>query len=105
MHNYYRHATHITKDFSKISYSVKRILYNKLKKVKSKNGLVTSYFKKTYKDYSNKKKIFVCGMILFPIDGIKHKSPLNFTQEKNSYTAEGRFLIHNSQEAVPSFMV
>ena len=105
MHNYYRHATHITKDFSEISYSVKRILYNKLKKVKSKSGLVTSYFKKTYKDYSNKKKIFVCGMILFPIDGIKHKSPLNFTQEKNSYTAEGRILIHNSQEAVPSFMV
>ena len=105
MHNYYRHATHTTKDFSEISYSVKRILYNKLKKVKSKNGLITSYFKKTYKDYSNKKKNFVCGMILFPIDGIKHKSPLNFTQEKNSYSAEGRILIHNSQEAVPPFMV
>ncbi|WP_394235726.1 group II intron reverse transcriptase/maturase [Niallia oryzisoli] len=105
MHNYYRHATHTTKDFSEISYSVKRILYNKLKKVKSKNGLITSYFKKTYKDYLNKKKNFVCGMILFPIDGVKHKSPLNFTQEKNSYTAEGRLLIHNSQEAVPPFMV
>ena len=105
MHNYYRHATHTTKDFSEISYSVKRILYNKLKKVKSKNGLTTSYFKKAYKDYSNKKKNFACGMILFPIDGIKHKSPLNFTQEKNSYTAEGRILVHKSQEAVPPFMV
>lgn len=105
IHNYYRYATHITKDFSEISYSVKRILYNKLKKVKSKNGLITPYFNKAYKDYLNKKKNFACGIILFPIDGIKHKSPLNFTQEKNSYTAEGRSLIHSSQEAVPPFMV
>ncbi|WP_396953868.1 HNH endonuclease signature motif containing protein [Niallia sp. MER TA 168] len=44
-------------------------------------------------------------MILFPIDGVKHKSPLNFTQEKNSYTESGRILVHNSQEAVSPFMV
>lgn len=103
--NYYRYATHTAKDFSEISYSVKRILYNKLKKVKSNKGCITPFFQKAYKDYLNKKKIFACGMILFPIDGVKHKSPLNFTQEKNSYTADGRVLVHNSQEAVPSFMV
>ncbi|XKB97790.1 group II intron reverse transcriptase/maturase [Niallia sp. JL1B1071] len=105
IHNYYRYATHTTNDFSEISYSVKRILYNKLNKVKSTKGVITPFFQKAYKYYLNKKKLFVCGMILFPIDGVKHKSPLNFTQEKNSYTVNGRMLVYNSQEAVPAFMV
>ncbi|WP_396334564.1 group II intron reverse transcriptase/maturase [Alkalihalobacillus sp. MEB130] len=104
-HNYYRQATEAVKDFSEIAYSVKRILYNKLKKVRSKNGVVTKFHQTAYKDYLGKKKIFACGLALFPLDGVKHKKPVNFTQEKNSYTAEGRVLIHNSQEAVPSFMV
>ncbi|MFK9092023.1 group II intron reverse transcriptase/maturase [Bacillus salipaludis] len=104
-HNYYRQATEAVKDFSEIAYSVKRILYNKLKKVKSKNGVVTKYHQIAYKDYLGKKKIFACGLALFPIDGVKHKKPINFTQEKNSYTAEGRVLIHSNQEAVPPFMV
>lgn len=104
-HNYYRQATEAVKDFSEIAYSVKRILYNKLKKVRSKNGVITKYYQIAYKDYLGKKKIFACGLALFPIDGVKHKKPINFTQEKNSYTAEGRALIHNNQEAVPSFMV
>lgn len=105
IHNYYRYATHTTKDFSEISYSVKRILYNKLKKAKSTKGVITPFFQKAYKDYLTKKKIFACGMILFPIDGVKHKSPLNFTQEKSSYTENGRLLVHKNQEAVPPFMV
>ena len=105
IHNYYRYATHTTKDFSEISYSVKRILYNKLKKAKSTKGVITPFFQKAYKDYLTKKKIFACGMILFPIDGVKHKSPLNFTQEKCSYTENGRLLVHKNQEAVPPFMV
>ncbi|MFJ7727268.1 group II intron reverse transcriptase/maturase [Neobacillus sp. NPDC097160] len=104
-HNYYRQATEAVKDFSEIAYSVKRILYNKLKKVKSKNGVVTKYHQIAYNDYLGKKKIFACGLALFPIDGVKHKKPINFTQEKNSYTAEGRVLIHSNQEAVPPFMV
>ncbi|WP_371391536.1 group II intron reverse transcriptase/maturase [Sporosarcina sp. OR05] len=104
-HNYYRQATDVTKDFSEIAYSVKRILYNKLKKVRSTNGVITKYHQTAYKDYLGKKKIFACGLALFPIDGVKHKNPVNFTQEKNSYTAEGRALIHSSQEAVPAFMV
>jgi group II intron reverse transcriptase/maturase len=104
-HNYYRQATEAVKDFSEIAYSVKRILYNKLKKVISKNGVITKYHQTAYKDYLGKKKIFACGLALFPIDGVKHKKPINFTQEKNSYTAEGRVLIHNNQEAVPPFMV
>jgi RNA-directed DNA polymerase len=104
-HNYYKQATEAVKDFSEIAYSVKRILYNKLKKVRSKNGVITKYHQTAYKDYLGKKKIFACGLALFPIDGVKHKKPINFTQEKNSYTAEGRVLIHSNQEAVPSFMV
>lgn len=104
-HNYYRQATEVAKDFSKIAYSVKRILYNKLKKVRSKNGVITNYHQTAYKDYLGKKKIFACGLALFPIDGVKHKKPINFTQEKNSYTVEGRILIHSNQEAVPTFMV
>ncbi|MFX3625094.1 MAG: group II intron reverse transcriptase/maturase [Ectobacillus sp.] len=105
MHNYYKQATEVSKDFSEIAYSVKRTLYNKLKKVKSDKGIISKYHQTAYKDYLGKKMFFACGLALFPIDGVKHKNPVNFTQEKNSYTAEGRRLIHSNQRAVPDFMI
>lgn len=105
LHNFYKQATDVSRDFAEIAFSVKRTLYNKLKKLKSKKGKITPYHQKAYKDYLNKKPNFVCGIALFPIDGVKHSNPVNFTQEKNNYTAEGRFLIHKNQEAVPTFMI
>jgi 5-methylcytosine-specific restriction endonuclease McrA len=105
LHNFYQQATDVSQDFAEIAFSVKRTLYNKLRKLKSKKGKLTPLHQKAYKEYLNKKPFFVCGVAIFPIDGVKHKHPVNFTQEKSNYTAEGRKLIHNNQQAVPTFMI
>lgn len=95
----------VTKDFSEIAFSVKRTLYNSLKKVSSDKGEPSTYYKKHFKDYLGKKKTFVAKVAIFPIDGIKHKNPTNFTQEINNYTVEGRSLIHKKQKSVSEEVV
>ena len=100
LQNFYQQATMVTKDFSEIAFSVKRTLYNSLKHVSSENGEVSKYYKTHYKNYLGKKKIFVAKVAIFPIDGVKHKNPKNFTQEINNYTNEGRSLIHKTQKSV-----
>jgi len=105
LHNFYQQATMVTKDFSEIAFSVKRTLYNSLKKVSSDKGEPSTYYKKHFKDYLGKKKTFVAKVAIFPIDGIKHKNPTNFTQEINNYTVEGRSLIHKKQKSVSEEVV
>jgi len=100
LQNFYQQATMVTKDFSEIAFSVKRNLYNSLKDVSSENGELSKYYKTHYKDYLRKKKTFVAKVAIFPIDGVKHKNPKNFTQEINNYTIEGRSLIHKTQKSV-----
>lgn len=100
LQNFYQQATMVTKDFSEIAFSVKRTLYNSLKHVSSENGELSKYYKTHYKNYLGKKKIFVAKVAIFPIDGVKHKNPKNFTQEINNYTIEGRSLIHKTQKSV-----
>lgn len=105
LHNFYQQATMVTKDFSEIAFSVKRTLYNSLKKVSSDKGEPSTYYKKHFKDYLGKKKTFVSKVAIFPNDGIKHKNPTNFTQEINNYTVEGRSLIHKKQKSVSEEVV
>lgn len=100
LQNFYRQATMVSKDFSEIAFSVKRTLYNSLKFVSSKNGELSKYYKTHYKDYLGWKKVFVAKVAIFPIDGVKHKNPKNFTQEINNYTIEGRSLVHKTQKSV-----
>ena len=55
-HSYYKIATHVNKDFNEIHFLVRTILYNRLKRVKSKkkglelnktyNKLYGSYFRR-----------------------------------------------------------
>lgn len=105
LHNFYKQATHISSDFSEIAFSVKRTLYNKLRKVSTKVGTVSTFYKKYYKDYMHWTKMFIAKVAIFPIDGIKHSNPINFTQEICNYTEEGRLLIHKKQSAVPMEIV
>lgn len=96
LQNFYQQATMVSQDFSEIAFTVKRTLYNSLWKVSTSKGQVSKYYAEHYKDYLHWKITFVAKVAIFPIDGVKHKNPRNFTQEMINYTEEGRSLIHKT---------
>lgn len=96
--NYYKVASHVSKDFSEIDFLVRKYALTKLSKMSSKKGKTSELYNKLYGDYKGK-KIFVNKTALFPIYAVKNKHPLNFTQEICDYTEYGRNLIHKKLEA------
>ena len=96
LQNFYQQATMVSQDFSEIAFTVKRTLYNSLGKASKSKGNLSKFYVNRYQDYLQKKTTFVAGVGIFPIDGVKHKNPKNFTQEMNNYTEEGRSLIHKT---------
>lgn len=94
LHNYYRYATHVNIDFANIAFLVRKNLYNSTKRVRSKTGTKNRVFQEYYGKY-NFKTIYIRGVALFPIAGIKTKNVLNFSQDICNFTPQGRDLIHN----------
>ena len=74
LQNFYQQATMVSKDFSEIAFTVKRTMYNSLRFVSTDKGEFSKYYKTHYKDYLNKKPIFVASVAIFPIDGVKLKT-------------------------------
>ncbi|WP_291582753.1 group II intron reverse transcriptase/maturase [Clostridium sp. UBA6640] len=93
LHGYYCVATDVSKDFKDIAFLVKRYSYNRLKQLYSKNGEKSKTYMKFYGKY-NYKLSYIYKIVLFPIQAIKTKPPMNMNQEINSYTLNGRALIH-----------
>jgi len=89
MHNYYRYATHVSMDFSKIAFLVSRNLYNSTKTLRNKT------YMKYYGKY-NFKTIYISELALFPINGVKTKNIMNFSQDTCNFTEIGRMLIHKN---------
>lgn len=98
-HNYYKIATQVNLDFGKISYIINKSLKNKLKDLITNTGQKSECYKKFYGKYNGKTK-YIHNIALFPIYGIKNYPPMNFSQDKNFYTKEGREKIHNKQKNV-----
>lgn len=94
-HNYYKVATDVNVDFSKIAFQMSRIIYNRLRTSTSQTGFISETYKKLYGSY-NFKVINIGKLTLFPIAGVKHYSPLCFTQKICNYTSEGRAYVHNN---------
>ncbi|MEC2075038.1 group II intron reverse transcriptase/maturase [Metabacillus fastidiosus] len=92
--NYYRYATHITVDFSKIGFSVRKTLYNRNKAILSQKGMKSNTFKKLYPKFIGK-VFFIHGINVFPIDHIRTKYPTNFSQDISNYTILGRQKVHD----------
>lgn len=94
VHNYYKIATHVNKDFSKIAYSLLYTQYNRLKNV----GLyeVPRSPPQVYRRfYKNNCKTFKIGRTyLFPISDVKWHYHSNFSQSICDYTERGRQLIY-----------
>jgi len=103
LHNYYKVATHVNKDFSLIAFLVNKTLENRLKLGLNKQGHISKTFKKYYGKY-NFKAYNVCKIRLFPIGGIKFSIPYSFIQTTCNYKASGRAEIHTELQNVNSNM-
>lgn len=90
IHNYSRGATHVSLDFGKLAYQLSRTLNNRLRTVgkyehpKKAPPSYTKFYNSSYRTYK------VCGVYLYPIANIKHKSIMNYSQWQTPYTLEGR---------------
>jgi len=99
MHNYYKYATHVNVDFSKIAFLVSKNLYNSTKGVRNKIGDKSKAYKVYYDKY-NFKTIYIAKIALFPINGVRTKIIMGFSQDTCNFTKKGRELIHKSLESI-----
>lgn len=99
IHNYFRYATQVNNDFRKINFLVSKCLHNRTKNIRSDKVKRNGAYNKYYGEYNFKFKT-IAGIALFPVAGIKFKIPLNFSQDINNYTFEGRVKIHKNLEGI-----
>ena len=101
MQNYYQIATEINHDCGELNWAVMTVLTNRLRTQKG-NRLVRTGRKLTEverKKYGKSKMLrYVAGTEepIYPIGYTQCKNPLNKLRAINSYTAEGRALIHDN---------
>lgn len=99
MQNYYSCASMVSMDFYRIGYDLSKRLYNQTIKRRSKTGTKSKAYGKFYKDY-NFKVIYIAGVALYPIQGIRYRNAMAFTQEISNYTEKGRSLIHEKAKRI-----
>ena len=100
--NYYRIATHCSKDFHKIGYYLDRIIKVRWKSLSTNKGSPSKLYEEKYKGY-DKKRIYIRGLIIFPMSACKTKNAMCFSKKVNKFTPEGRKLIHKQIESVSDF--
>jgi RNA-directed DNA polymerase len=100
--NYYRIATHCTKDFSKIGYELDRNIKIRWKSISTNKGSPSKLYLEKYKGYA-KKKTYIHGHIIFPMSACKTKNAMSHSKMVNKFTPEGRKFIHQLIESVSGF--
>ena len=99
VHNYYCHATHISKDIRQIAFGITRTMKNRLRnRLQTQGNLLPPYIAKRYG--KSKQIRYVSGQALIPIGYVQTKAPLFKRRGINQYSAEGRQAIHKSLESV-----
>lgn len=93
LHNYYKIATEISKDFSKIHYKLLYCLKKNFKKILTKTGIKTNEYIKRYGKFKGR-DIFVLHNVIYPISKVKTDMPHLCKQATTNYTEEGRKEIH-----------
>lgn len=99
IHNYYKCATNVTKDFDRIAFKVRKTLYNRTYEKHRKSGAKNKAYQKYYGGYKGK-VTYIAGIALFPISYVQTKPPLNFTQSINNYSKDGRMKIHDKLRVI-----
>lgn len=93
--NYYRFATNITTDCSKIQRVLSAVIINRLKERVSRTGEIHSlHFKERYG--RSKQMRFVNGEPIIPIGYVQTKNPMYKKRSICKYTKQGREEIHKS---------
>lgn len=107
VHDYYCMATKVSRDFRGLAFSVQKSqktrFQQRLKTAAEveKNRIpchITDVIKERYG--KSKQLRYVRGIALAPIGYVKHRHPVQRKRGVNSYTAEGRAMIHKQLEAV-----
>jgi hypothetical protein len=99
VHNYYRYATHISKDIRKIAFGITRTMKNRLReRLQTQGNSLPPYIAERYG--KSRQIRYVSGQALIPIGYIQTKVPLFKRRKVNQYTVEGRQTIHKSLETV-----
>lgn len=99
VHNYYRYATHISKDIRKIAFSITRTMKNRLReRLQMQGNAPPAYIAMRYGQ--SRQMRYVNGQALIPIGYIQTKAPLYKRREINQYTPEGRETIHKSLDRI-----
>jgi len=99
-HNYFRFATHVSKDFSEIAFSVKKTIKGHLEH-QLKKSISTPLKSAVYIKYSKSKEMRYLGTTpIIPIAYAQHKNPIDKKRIVNKYTQEGRAAIHRKLEKV-----
>ncbi|KOA72760.1 group II intron reverse transcriptase/maturase, partial [Clostridium botulinum] len=94
--NYYKVATHITKNLRDINYSCSQTLKGlKNNRTEAKTENLSMHQRKRYKGY-NPKYFMISGVVMSPIYAQKNVTPINFSQDICNYTKVGRGTIHQS---------
>lgn len=99
IHFYYRYATHVSKDFYDIAFSVKKRLKARFKNsLKKKGKHLLPYIKEYYGKSAQLR--FIHNTAIIPIGFIKHKNPMFKPLSTNKFTPEGRASIHKKLQYV-----
>ena len=97
MQNYYCVATNIYNNLTEVSYALlptTRVRFKKIAKLIPFETTSQDFQMKTTGIRPQTKIIMIADTPLLPINGVKHKNPLNFSQDICNFTEHGRTRIH-----------
>lgn len=95
IHNYYRHATHISYDCSIIHHHIRHYLRSQLRRLIQNRGTIRQKF--AVQNYGKSKAIiYINEEALIPVSYIQTKRPMYKRVKICKYTPEGREAIHKS---------
>ena len=97
MQNYYCAATNIYNNLTEVSYALlptTRVRFKKIAKLIPFETTSQDFQMKTTGIRPQTKIIMIADTPLLPINGVKHKNPLNFSQDICNFTEHGRSKIH-----------
>ena len=99
-HNYYRFATHVSRDFSEIAFLVKNSVRGKLEN-QLKKSIPKPLKSPVYIHYAKSKEIRYLGNTpIVPLAYVQHKNPMDKKRIINKYTVAGRAELHKRLEKV-----
>lgn len=93
LHQYYSTATMINHDFSDFAFKLNYLIKNRLKSIAKQGKFKTScskYITEKYLKKNNYKTYRINNIVLIPMVYISHKKLMNFSQDLNIYSEEGR---------------